>query len=351
MRNFTLVMGIFNLEVEESKEGYSAKCKKVGFNVEKHSSIDSLLFPFCAYLAKKQLTYKRDPSKLIYRGFTLEIEYMVHTYTGVCKEIGFEEEHYIDDLTIAFLDKVDKHLEKNMNITHKGYELIVSKFNHALFNGECKELEYFVGATTLSFLMEDFPKFVDKKIINQFSVVYNDFTLEVWQEKEKTTNEILWHGKCEAINFEKSGYHYLDTLVVSYFQEAVNEYSKPTKIEYKGYELEIVKDGIWFIGTSKIFPQGSVKWHFKDAIEKAFREKVDEKDLLANIRNLERLVSLHQEELEEYLKSKGYKFDTLRFPWSSQVSFLYAIHPDYWDRWSSGYKDFPEDKVIFIKQQ
>jgi hypothetical protein len=310
MRAFTLVMGTFNLEVEESEKredgskSYSAKCEKVGFSLERSCFIESFLFPFCKYLASKQLKHQWSPSKLIYRGSTLEISRQEHPsiYVGICKEIEFDDHDCLDELVDTFFEKVDKHLENTMKT---------------------------------------------------FSVVYEGFTLEV--SKRKVDNKLLYGGECKVLAgfYRENRYQDLNNLI-ELFQEKVDEYSKPTKIEYKGYELEIVRAKFdAFIGISNIQEGWKTEACTKEAVEKQFKKEVDEKNFLSSIRNLERLVILHQEELEEYLKSKGYKFDTLRFPWSSQVSFLYAIHPDYWDRWrwSSGYKDFPEDKVIFIKQK
>jgi len=359
VRTFTLVIGTFDLEVEESEKredgsrNYSAKCEEVGFSVDRYCFIESLLFPFCKYLANKHLKHEWSPSKLVYRGFTLELSHQEHPsiYLGSCKEIEFDDNDCFDELVDTFIEKVDEHLENTMNITHKGYELIVSKYNHALFNGECKELGYYVPAVSLSFLMEDFPKFVDKKRINQFSVVYNDFTLEVWQEREKVTKTLLWFGKCEAINFkEDSGLHYLDTLV-GFFQGAVDEYSRPTKIEYKGYELEITHSNGESEGKSDISGGFNLVLHSKEEVIEAFKRRVDSLIQL-RINCLETSIADKQGELEDYLRKLGYVFDTVilhRHPFQS--SLLYAIHPECWDNWRKGVKDLPEGKVIFIKQQ
>ena len=304
MRTFTLVIGSFNLEVEEDQitNLYSAKCKKVGFNVENHLSIESILFPFCLYLEKKHLTYQRDPSKLIYKGFTLEIEYYHRRiYGGDCKEINFKEEGRLDDLVDTFLYKVDNYLEV-------------------------------------------------KTMKAQFSVVYKGFTLEVWQKQVIETT--LWFGKCEAINFkEESGFHYLDTLV-GFFQGRVDELSKPTKIEYRGYKLEITKEerrNALFVGTSDISNQWRVERVIKENVIETFKQDVDS-TISFHIKNLELAVVEKQEKLEEYLRTQEYVFDVpvLR----GNHYYLYAIHPDYYKEWKldSG-KDFPEGKVVFIKKQ
>ena len=350
MRAFTLVMGTFNLEVEESEKredgskSYSAKCEKVGFSLERSCFIESFLFPFCKYLASKQLKHQWSPSKLIYRGSTLEISRQEHPsiYVGICKEIEFDHHDCLDELVDTFFEKVDKHLEKNMNITHKGYELIVSKFNHALFKGECKELKYFVGAATLSFLMEDFPKFVDKKMINQFSVVYNDFTLEVWQEKGKTTNEILWHGKCDAINFENRQYRYLDTLV-SFFQEAVDEYSKPTKIEYKGYELEITQSDGQFEGKSDISGGWNIIASTREGIINLFKNRVhwvEREKLISTIKKFQTEIADKKNKLEDYVRKEGYISC-----FNSEEDVVFYVHPDYYDN----DKSIPGWAIVYIR--
>jgi len=295
MRNFTLVMDTFNLEVEEHDRGgkyakrYSAKCVKVGFSVENHLSIESILFPFCEYLAKKQLRCPRNPSKLIYKGFTLEFKYHgLRTYVGACKEIEFEGDEYFDELVDNFLDKVDKHLENTMKT---------------------------------------------------FSVVYNDFTLEAWQEKEKTTNEILWHGKCEAINFEESGYHYLDTLVVSYFQEAVDEYSKPTKIEYKGYELEITQSDGQFEGKSIISGSRAFFSSSKEKVIETLKKQVDyveREKLISTIKKFQTEIASKKNELENYVRKEGY------ISCNSEDGERFYVHPDYYNQ----DKRIPDDWAI-----
>lgn len=311
MRTFTLVMGTFNLEVEETEEKkdgfkvYSAKCEKVGFSVDGHTILESLLFPFCEYLVKKHLKYQRDPSKLIYRGFTLELEYHYHpssTYVGICKEIGFEDNIFFDALVDTFLDKVDEYLEKTMKA--------------------------------------------------QFTVVYEGFTLEVWQEKEKKTNMLLWHGKCPTLNFNKNECSYRLEDLVHFFQGEVDEYLKPTEIEYRGHKLEVslskeIENK--FEGYSDICDGWTTLQSTKEEVIDAFKVRVDATHRI-NIQSLESAVTKKQDELEDYFRTQGYVFDVpvLR----GNHYYLYAIHPDYYEKWKldSG-SDFPKDKVVFIRQQ
>jgi len=293
MRTFTLVMGTFNfskrdsieLEVEEHDRGekyakrYSAKCVKVGFSVDNHLSIESILFPFCEHLAKKQLKYQRDLWKLVYKGFTLELKYDgLRTYLGACKEIGFEGDDYFDELVASFFDKVDKHLENTMK--------------------------------------------------TQFSVVYNDFTLEVWQEREKVTNIPLWSGKCEALNFEKHQYHYLETIT-GFFQNAVDEYSKPTKIEYKGYELEITQSDEQFEGKSDISGGWNKTASTKEGIINLFKNRVhwvEREKLISTIKKFQTEIASKKNELEDYVRKEGY------ISCDSEDGGRFYVHPDYYNQ-------------------
>lgn len=301
MRTFTLVIGAFNLEVEQYvfTNYQDAKCQKVGFSVKNCSSIESILFPFCEYLVKKRVNYSaRHPSKLIYRDFTLGLEYNhPNIYIGICKEIEFEDHHHLDNLIDTFLNKVDEYLEKTMR--------------------------------------------------TQFTVVYEGFTLEVWETR--VINTPLWNGKCEAIRYEGFEFVYLDTLV-GFFRGEVDEYLKPTEIEYRGHKLEVslskeIENK--FEGYSDICDGWTTLQSTKEEVINAFKVRVDA-TIRLNIQSLESAVTKKQDELESYLHKVGYVFDV---PVSNSLS-LYAIHPDYYKQWKASSKvEFPENTVVFVRER
>jgi len=112
-----------------------------------------------------------------------------------------EEHMYYDDIYVTYLG----NNKEEKVITHKGYVLKIGRYNHALFNGECDELNYYVPAAPLEFLQQDFPKFVEKKMkeLNKerqpqkvnYSVLYPYFDLLANDEVSSTHTNVPLYVK------------------------------------------------------------------------------------------------------------------------------------------------------------
>ena len=296
-----LFVGKFQLEISKSScdSSYCVSCKEVDYSSDSCDSIYKVLLDFGGF---HELCGQDAVTGISYRGYTLSLnisaDIRAHTVLGTCNEINYESRSYLSNHLRVFPDAVDEYLNTKMK--------------------------------------------------SQFSVTYNDFTLDVCQYD-------IFQGKCGDIGFV-SGSPTLDDLV-TLFRQRVDEFNNPVNIEYRGYELEVKRkqeNNAWFVGTCLLLGKdwkaesATVSW-----IEKLFRDAVDEKEALFHIEKLQCQVMLKQKDLENYLKTRGYTFDSIRISNSDcpDCVMLYAIHPDYWDDWlKSPNQEFPKGKVVFIRQ-
>lgn len=307
-----LFVGEFQLEISKSSwdSPYCVSCKEVGYSSDSHNSIYEVLLDFGGF---DELSGQETVTGISYMGYTLSLNIPVsnRTYTvlGVCKEINFESRSYLSNHLRVFPDAVDEYLNTKMK--------------------------------------------------SQFSVTYDNFTLDVYQYD-------VFQGKCEGIRFISEGSPTLDDLV-NLFRQRVDEFNNPVKIEYRGYELEVNRkqeNNAWFVGTCSLLGKD---WKVESAtiylLETMFKEAVDEKEALFHIEKLQCQVMLKQKNLENYLKTRGYIFDLIRVENPQECMALYAIHPDYWNKWNDytfiegqgalppNREDFPKNKVVFVRHK
>lgn len=257
------------------------------------------------------------------------------------------------------------------NFSHKGYELIVEPDGSKFFKGKCEKIGYEQSGAIISWLHNDFIKFVDRNhTITKHEFIYNDYVLKVTarpctlakqsynlNEERVPDSSNTYCGVCEKIGFKKFLCLSIGTLV-NCFKEAVDEHLEPEEKEYEGYVYYIEKpdkDNAWYAGTSLL--EGK-SWRCesvtKEEIDRAFELEVDtqldNRRLTSAIKGLEVNINREQRELKQFLEKEGYII-TVPVIRGYEYYPLYAIHPQYYDQWrasSRNHEGLPYHAVVFI---